>query len=101
MVGLAVFTVGYYLPLFYLQLDASTHGLSKTFSFDSLVIMNASSFIERLSPGFFAGSLGVSNMICAATGCCTVLIFGFIGLKSVASVVVIGIIYGFFAGVCK
>ncbi|CCM00176.1 uncharacterized protein FIBRA_02204 [Fibroporia radiculosa] len=97
--GLAIFSIGYYFPLFYLQLDASLHGLSNTFSFYSIVIMNGCSFVGRLTPGFFAHRLGIANMICVATFCCSVLVFGMIGLKSVASVVVLGIIYGFFAGV--
>ena len=66
-----------------------------------LVIMNASSFVGRLSPGFFSRKLGVENMTLASTLACTVLIFGMIGLGSVASVIVIGVIYGFFAGTCK
>ncbi|PCH38482.1 MFS general substrate transporter [Wolfiporia cocos MD-104 SS10] len=98
-VGLAIFTIGYYFPLFYIQLDATRHGLSTTFSFYSLVIMNSASFVGRLSPGFFAHRVGIANMICFATFCCTAMIFAFIGLGSVASVVVIGIIFGYFAGV--
>lgn len=34
--GLSIFTVGYYFPYFYLQLDATKHGLSTTFSFYSV-----------------------------------------------------------------
>ena len=66
-----------------------------------LVIMNVSSFVGRLSPGFFAGRLGVENMTLASTIVCTVLMLGMIGLRSIASVVVMGVIYGFFAGICK
>lgn len=39
-------------------------------------------------------------MITAATGICAAVVFGMIGLGSVTSVVLIGIIYGFFAGTC-
>ena len=39
-------------------------------------------------------------MVMAATGCGAVLILSMIALKSVASVVAIGILYGFWAGVC-
>ncbi|MGZ7240455.1 hypothetical protein ACXWPE_09425, partial [Streptococcus pyogenes] len=51
-------------------------------------------------PGFFANKLGVHNILVTATFVCSVLILGMIGLGSVASVVVIAIIYGFFAGTC-
>ena len=77
------------------------HSFLSTHHLIQLVIMNASSFVGRLSPGFFAQKLGVENMTLASTLACTVLIFGMIGLGSVASVVVIGVIYGFFAGTCE
>ncbi|KAJ6616754.1 major facilitator superfamily domain-containing protein [Mycena sp. CBHHK59/15] len=98
-IGMATFSVAFYFPLFFLQLDAVTHGVDRTLSFYSLVIMNASSFVGRLSPGFFAHSLGIANMVAAAAGCGAALILGMIGLRNIASVVVLGILYGFCAGV--
>ncbi|KAJ6626626.1 major facilitator superfamily domain-containing protein [Mycena sp. CBHHK59/15] len=97
--GMVTFSVGLYFPLFYLQLDAVTHGINKTLAFYSLVIMNASSFVGRLFPGFFTRSLGIVNMATAAAGCGAVLILGMISLRNIASVVVIGVLYGFCAGV--
>ncbi|KAJ7732035.1 major facilitator superfamily domain-containing protein [Mycena metata] len=97
--GMTTFATGYYFPLFYLQLDAITHGLSQELSFYSLVILNFSSFIGRLSPGFLVRQLGVINMLTASAGFSAVLILCMIALKSIASVVVIGVFYGFFAGV--
>ncbi|KAJ7811179.1 hypothetical protein B0H13DRAFT_1926898 [Mycena leptocephala] len=61
--------------------------------------MNASSFFGRLSPGFFAHQLGVVNMATAAAGVGAVLILSMIALKTVASVVVIGVLYGYCAGI--
>ena len=63
--------------------------------------MNFSSFVGRLSPAFYANALGIENIIAVTTGCCSIMILGMIGIKSVAGVVSIGIIYGFFAGICK
>ncbi|KAJ7074834.1 major facilitator superfamily domain-containing protein [Mycena belliarum] len=97
--GMATFSVAFYYPLFFLQLDAVTHGVDRTFSFYSLVIMNAASFVGRLSPAFFANSLGIPNMVAAAAGCGAVLILCMIALANAASVVVLGILYGFFGGV--
>jgi MFS family permease len=99
VLAISTYTAGFYFPLFYLQLDAMTHGINETFAFYSLVIMNASSFVGRLSPGFFAQKLGVHNMVTASAGAGAVLILSMIALKSVASVVVIGVLYGFSAGV--
>ncbi|KAJ7708237.1 MFS general substrate transporter [Mycena rosella] len=97
-IGLGIFTIGFYYPLFYLQLDAASHGLDPTFAFYALVIMNASSFIGRLSPGLVAHRWGVKPLITAGSGCVAVLIVAMIGIHDVASVVSIGVVYGFFAG---
>jgi hypothetical protein len=115
---MTVFIAGFYFPLFYLQLDAISHGINKNFSFyaveqppppthslthppPQLVIMNFSSFIGRLSPGLYANRLGIDNVVVIATCCCAILVLGIIAVKTVVSVVVIGIIYGFFAGICQ
>ncbi|KAJ7196427.1 major facilitator superfamily domain-containing protein [Mycena pura] len=97
--GMTTFIGGFYFPIFYLQLDAISHGVSQTLGFYSLVILNGASCVGRLWPGFFAQRLGVINILMAASGCGAVLILSMIALKSVASVVAIGIIYGFWAGV--
>ncbi|KAJ7176263.1 MFS general substrate transporter [Mycena crocata] len=98
-IGMATFSVAFYFPLFFLQLDAVTHGLDRNFAFYSLVIMNTSSFIGRLTPGFFAHSLGIANMVTASAVGGAIIILGMIALRSLASVVVLGILYGFCAGV--
>ncbi|KAJ7739250.1 MFS general substrate transporter [Mycena maculata] len=98
-IAMTSYTVGFYFMLFYLQLDAVTHGINQTLSFYSLVIMNASSFFGRLSPGFFAGRFGVLEMVAVASGCGAILILSMIALKTVASVVLIGILYGYSAGI--
>ncbi|KAH7889302.1 major facilitator superfamily domain-containing protein [Phlebopus sp. FC_14] len=94
-----VFQCGFYFPLFFFQLDSATHGNSQSFSFYSLVFLNGSSFVGRLSAGFIAPLLGVANLTTASTFACGVLILGMIGLSSVTSVIVLGVIYGYFAGV--
>ncbi|KAJ7855417.1 MFS general substrate transporter [Mycena leptocephala] len=96
--GLTMFSFAFYFPLFFLQLDAVTHGIDRTFSFYSLVIMSASSFVGRICPGFFAHSLGIANMATASAGCGAVFILGMIGLSNIPSVVVLAILYGFCAG---
>ncbi|KAJ6453746.1 major facilitator superfamily domain-containing protein [Mycena sanguinolenta] len=97
--GLGMYGVAFYFPLFFLQLDAVTHGIDGTFSFYVLVIMNASSFVGRICPGFFANSLGIANMVAASAGCGSVLILGMMGLSNVPNVVVLAVLYGFCSGV--
>ncbi|KAJ6461855.1 MFS general substrate transporter [Mycena vitilis] len=101
VLAMATYTMGFYFPLFYFQLEATTHGISQTLSFYSLVIMNGSSFFGRLSPGLFVHRFGVINMITVSTGVGSVLLLSMIALKSIASVVVLGVLYGYSAGLCK
>ncbi|KAG2348595.1 MFS general substrate transporter [Suillus weaverae] len=92
------FQTGFYYPLFFIQLDSIKHGLSVTFSFYSLVILNVSNCVARVTSGFIAGFTGVPNLIIFATISGGVLTMGMIGLSSLASVVVLGVMYGYFAG---
>jgi len=96
--GLILYSAGFYYPFFYLQVDAITHGLNPTFAFYSLVILNFSGIFGRLTPGFLAGRLGVEYMVAISSGLCSVFIFAMIGVGNVASVVLIAVFYGFFAG---
>ncbi|KAG1774219.1 major facilitator superfamily domain-containing protein, partial [Suillus placidus] len=99
------FQAGFYYPLFFIQLDSIKHGLSVTFSFYSvgysamqLVILNVSNCVARVTSGFIAAFTGVPNLIIVATISGGVLTMGMIGLSSLASVVVLGVMYGYFAG---
>jgi predicted MFS family arabinose efflux permease len=94
-----------YFPLFYiLELNASVHGLDTNFSFYTLVIVNASSFLGRIVPGFLSRKsprFDVGYMITFSTLCCSVLIFAIIGVKVIARFVIVGFLYGFFVGDSK
>ncbi|KAI0765095.1 hypothetical protein C8Q74DRAFT_1450190 [Fomes fomentarius] len=88
---LLTFVMGFYFPLFYLQLDALTHGLDNSFSFYALLWASA--------PGFVVNRLGVEKILVASIFVCAVLILSMFALKTVASVIAIAIIHGFPAGV--
>ncbi|OJA11089.1 hypothetical protein AZE42_08768 [Rhizopogon vesiculosus] len=90
---------GFYYPIYFFQLDAIKHGVSVTFSFYSLVILNASNFVGRVTSGYIAVFVGVINLTIVATISCSVLNFGMIGLNSLVSVVVLGVFYGYLSGV--
>ncbi|KAF8809867.1 MFS general substrate transporter [Phlegmacium glaucopus] len=98
-VGPLFFEIGFYYPFFYLQLDASKHGINKTLTFYALVIMNASSLAGRLSPGFFPRSLGVVHMTVVSAVCCGALILSMVAIGNVTSVVVIAVLYGYATGI--
>jgi hypothetical protein len=63
--------------------------------------MNASSFIGQLTSGVLVEHFGVPAVLTGSTFCGTVLLFALIGLRTLASVVTIGILYGYSAGICK
>jgi hypothetical protein len=63
--------------------------------------MNGSFLVGCLSPGCFAHSLGVLNMLVTAAFCCTILIFAMVGLTSIPSLLSISILFGYFFGLCK
>ncbi|KAE9387169.1 MFS general substrate transporter [Gymnopus androsaceus JB14] len=97
--GMMIFSIGYYYPLFYIQLDASLHGINPSLVFYSLVILNGSSIVGRLTPGFVAHRFGVANMLTFGMVGCSAVIFGMIGLgRGEAGYVVVAILYGYCAG---
>ncbi|KAG1807021.1 major facilitator superfamily domain-containing protein [Suillus subaureus] len=93
-----LFQISFYYPLFFFQLDSIKHGISVNFSFYSLAILNGSNFIGRLTSGFIEAFTGVLNLTIMASISCGALILGMIGLSSLASVVVLGVLYGYFSG---
>jgi hypothetical protein len=63
--------------------------------------MNTSSFVGQLTSGLLVEYFGVPGVMTFSTFAGTVLLFSLIGLRTLASVVVIGILYGYSAGICK
>ncbi|THU99514.1 hypothetical protein K435DRAFT_855605 [Dendrothele bispora CBS 962.96] len=63
-----------------------------------LVILNASSFLGRLTPGLLIHKLDVGNMITGDCGRCTVMILAMMGIKNLPEFIVFGVLFGFFAG---
>ncbi|KAG2359035.1 major facilitator superfamily domain-containing protein [Suillus spraguei] len=97
--GSTIFQIGYYFPIFYLQLDSIKHGIDVHFSFYSLAIMNAACVVGRCTAGMIAAYTGALNFTIASTLACSALIISVIALSDIASVVVIGLAYGYFSGV--
>ncbi|KAG2049558.1 MFS general substrate transporter [Suillus hirtellus] len=91
--------IGFYYPLFFLQLDSVKHGVSIDFSFYSLVILNVSSCVGRVTSGYIAAYTGVPNLTVISAIMCGSVILGTIGLSSLTSVVILGVLYGYSSGV--
>ncbi|KAF7782749.1 hypothetical protein Agabi119p4_2125 [Agaricus bisporus var. burnettii] len=97
--GYTFFALGFFFPIFYLQLAAITHGLSENLAFYSLVILNGSGFVARLLTGLISQWAGVDNLAIIAAIVCGSVTFAFVSIGSVASVIIVAILYGFFSGV--
>ena len=63
--------------------------------------MNGAGLAGRLSPGFFAHSLGVVHMTVASAIFSFALIFSMVAIGNGTSVVVIAVLYGFVSGISK
>ncbi|KAF9237794.1 MFS general substrate transporter [Melanogaster broomeanus] len=96
--GFMLCQTAFMYPFFYFQIDSLRHGLSTSFSFYSLVIINAGSFIGRFCIGLVTPFIGIVDLTIVATVVCAILIIGMIWLGTVVSVVVIGTLYGLSTG---
>ncbi|KAG1807030.1 major facilitator superfamily domain-containing protein, partial [Suillus subaureus] len=97
--GITLCQIGFYFPVFYLQLDSIKHGIDVQFSFYSLVILNAACVVGRCTAGIIPAYTGLLNLIIVATAACSILIISMIALSDISSVVVIGVGYGYFSGI--
>ncbi|KAK7693169.1 hypothetical protein QCA50_002735 [Cerrena zonata] len=98
IIGSFCLVLGAFFPIFFLQLNAITRGLSPDFAFDTLPILYAGSFFGRIIPNWLSHRTGVFNMmIIISTGTAAVL-FGMAGIKTVPGTVVFALLYGFFSG---
>lgn len=60
--------------------------------------MNGASAVGRILPGILSHRVGVKPMVTVASGLGSILILSMIAMHNLASVVAIGVLYGFFAG---
>ena len=96
--GLVCF-MGLYVPFFYIQyFSVSTGVTDNNLGFYLLAILNTASVAGRIVPNFVADKTGPFNMIVPCGFAAGVIIFGLIGTHSVAAIIVISILYGFFSG---
>lgn len=62
--------------------------------------MNAACVIGRCTAGIIAAYAGTLNFTIASTVTCSALIISVMALSDITSVVVLGLAYGYFSGVC-
>lgn len=91
--------LGLYTPFFYLQSYAIDTGIANPgLSFYLLAILNGASLFGRIAPNIIADRLGPFNVVVPCTFITGILGLCLIPTRSVASVIVVAVLYGFFSG---
>ncbi|PCH01973.1 Major facilitator superfamily domain, general substrate transporter [Penicillium occitanis (nom. inval.)] len=90
--------MGLYIPFFYITDYALSIGIDENISFYTLIIMSAGSIPGRVAPPYFADKIGNVNVMLPATLICAILMLCWISVKSLASLIVVSILFGFFSG---
>ncbi|KAL1980462.1 hypothetical protein VTN96DRAFT_4151 [Rasamsonia emersonii] len=91
---------GLFVPLSYISSYALAHGISPSFSYQLLAILNVGSFFGRWIPGYFADFVGRFNgiiltvLLCLLCTACLWLPAG----SSVALLVIYALLFGFSSG---
>ena len=65
------------------------------------MILNFSSLVGRLCSGVVAHNVGAPLTIACCALCCGAVTLGMVGAAGVAGVVLVGVLFGFFAGACE
>ncbi|CAL1704021.1 unnamed protein product [Somion occarium] len=98
LIGSFLIVLGSFFPIFFLQLDAITRGLSPAFAFDTLAILYSGSFFGRIIPSWLSRRFGLFNTMIICTTGIVAMQFGMIGVTTVGSTIAFGILFGFFSG---
>ncbi|EJU01043.1 MFS general substrate transporter [Dacryopinax primogenitus] len=84
--------------VFYIQLYAETVGISDTVAFYTLAIINAVSIFGRTLPNLLADKFGPLTVLIPCSVIAGTLVFTLLGVKNVAGLVIVCIMYSFWSG---
>ncbi|KAJ5157024.1 MFS-type transporter dbaD [Penicillium canariense] len=91
--------LGFYNFLFYVQSYAIDTGVvDHNLGFYLVSMLNAASTFGRIGPNFLADHLGPLNMLTPAVTITSILAFAWIGVHTVAGLIILAVLYGFFSG---
>lgn len=96
--GLALAFFGFFVPLFYTSVWATSLGFSENFAFYLISILNGASLLGRVLPGFVADRYGHFNILTLAAFVSGVVLFCWTGATSTAGLIVWTMAYGFTSG---
>lgn len=98
IIGLFLGFWGIFIPYFYLQLFSETHGIDPSFLTWTLPILNAGAVFGRFVPNFLADKYGPLNVIIPSGIISAGTLWALLGVRTVAGVVLFGLVYGFVSG---
>ncbi|EJT81636.1 hypothetical protein GGTG_01614 [Gaeumannomyces tritici R3-111a-1] len=88
-----------YVPYFYLQLFAQTHGLAgPDLSPYVVTMLNAGSIVGRVLPNYLADRVGSVNVVAACGVAASALVLGWFGVRDLAGLAAFAVLYGLFSG---
>ncbi|KAJ7449417.1 major facilitator superfamily domain-containing protein [Mycena galericulata] len=97
-VGMFFVVWGLFFLIFFLPSYGALHGFDANMTFYSVSVLNAASLFGRIVPGFLADRWGCFNMMVATALASAILTFASIAARNEASVLIIGVLYGFTSG---
>ena len=99
VLALALIGCGYFVPIFYISVDASTNlGTSPDLAFYSLSIINAASVIGRFLPGLVPKIFAAMAAFPFMTAAGGLVILAWMAVHSVAGLVMFAVVYGLIDG---
>lgn len=97
-VGIALASFGYFTPSFFIPTYAVSQGLLESAAFYLLSAVNGASLLGRIWPGFMADRIGHFNIIVTSAFTSALVSFCWTAAKSLASLIVWNLAYGFVSG---
>ncbi|KAK0634212.1 major facilitator superfamily transporter monocarboxylate [Immersiella caudata] len=92
--------IGLYVMLFYISYFAFSSGATNAeMAFYLVPILNVASMFGRTIPNALSDKLGPLNILAPGAIICGALTYALIGVHSLAGIVIITLLYGFFSGV--
>jgi len=90
--------LGLYTVLTYIDVSATSVGVSPDFSFYLISMANGASLFGRLTAGFAADKLGAVNVVAPMSAIAAVMTYVWLLARSKGSFVAIALVYGFSSG---
>jgi predicted MFS family arabinose efflux permease len=100
-VGIGIFYLGMFSPFFFVTSYAVSLGISTSFAFYLVSILNAASLVGRISAGWLADKYGHFNLCSVCAVLSSVVAFTWTAATSSAGVAVWALAYGFCSGVSR